>query len=61
MREDMKNNEYPILVAHLGYLDYEGSVKVADSFLELCKGGISARTFNSTDSSTGHMGFRCIS
>jgi hypothetical protein len=38
MREEMKNNEYPILVAHSGYLDYEGSVKVADSFLELCKG-----------------------
>lgn len=38
MREDMKNDEYPILVAHSGYLDYEGSVKVADTFLSLCKG-----------------------
>ncbi|WP_028549441.1 SMI1/KNR4 family protein [Paenibacillus sp. UNC451MF] len=38
MREDMKHNEYPILVAHSGYLDYEGCVQVANSFLELCTG-----------------------
>ncbi|MEK8132955.1 SMI1/KNR4 family protein [Paenibacillus filicis] len=38
MREEMTDNEYPILVAHSGYLDFEGSVRVADSFLELCMG-----------------------
>ncbi|WP_282940612.1 SMI1/KNR4 family protein [Paenibacillus sp. RC67] len=38
MREDMTDNEYPILVAHSGYLDYEGSVHVANSFLDLCRG-----------------------
>lgn len=38
MREEMKNGEYPILVAHSGYLDYVGSVRVAESFQGLCKG-----------------------
>ncbi|MBE1444442.1 SMI1/KNR4 family protein [Paenibacillus sp. OAS669] len=38
MREERNNNEYPILVAHSGYLDYDGCVLVAESFLELCSG-----------------------
>lgn len=41
MRKEMINNEYPILAAHSGSLDYEESVKVADSFMELCKGRMS--------------------
>ncbi|MDO7908824.1 SMI1/KNR4 family protein [Paenibacillus sp. JX-17] len=38
MREEPVNGEYPIRTAHSGCLDYEESVKVAESFEELCKG-----------------------
>ncbi|WP_424991768.1 SMI1/KNR4 family protein [Paenibacillus turpanensis] len=37
MREPMRNHEYPIIAAHSGDLDYSGSIRVADSFLELCE------------------------
>ncbi|KKO52851.1 SMI1/KNR4 family protein [Paenibacillus sp. DMB20] len=36
MREEPKNNEYPILVSHSGNLGYDDCQYAADSFIELC-------------------------
>ncbi|WP_139999276.1 SMI1/KNR4 family protein [Paenibacillus paridis] len=38
MRGDMKNGEYPILVAHSGNLGFEDCKQIADTFVELCTG-----------------------
>lgn len=36
MREEQRNNEYPILIAHSGNLGYEDCKLAANSFMELC-------------------------
>ncbi|MEE4568890.1 SMI1/KNR4 family protein [Paenibacillus polymyxa] len=36
MREEKRNNEYPILFAHSGSLGYDECEQVAHSFMELC-------------------------
>ncbi|WP_028595009.1 SMI1/KNR4 family protein [Paenibacillus assamensis] len=42
MRTDKHQDEYPILVTHSGNLGYEDAVPIAETFMELCKGTISA-------------------
>ncbi|MBP1177543.1 hypothetical protein JOE49_004795 [Paenibacillus sp. PvR133] len=36
MREEKRNNEYPVLFAHSGSLGYDECEQVAHSFIELC-------------------------
>ncbi|QYK63383.1 SMI1 / KNR4 family (SUKH-1) [Paenibacillus sp. S25] len=36
MREEQRNNEYPVLFAHSGSLGYDECEQVAHSFIELC-------------------------
>ncbi|TVX93401.1 SMI1/KNR4 family protein [Paenibacillus agilis] len=42
MRSNKDQDEYPILVSHSGNLGYEDAVHIAETFIELCQGTISA-------------------
>ncbi|MNW47474.1 hypothetical protein D3C74_248050 [compost metagenome] len=42
MRADRVNHEYPILVSHSGNLGYEDAALIAGTFMELCRGTVSA-------------------
>ncbi len=42
MRHDPEGDEYPIFVSHSGNLGYEDAAQIAETFMELCQGKISA-------------------